>query len=217
MKNWKVFLVFAGLLSSNVVIQTRADYYEPLILTIRNLYGNLNLFGNLVVTGNVTSENAFTPHYIFSHINATIPVHGANLWTNITFDQETADIKQGISHTATDSTNQTFIVNEDGIYNIDYDIDVEDTSAAASDIDVAARLTFSNGTEVVGSVFEIDITKQGSEIELSHNFLVDCRSGDEFIFQFVATDADVQISTHGTFGTHPESATILMYKIANLP
>jgi len=126
-------------------------------------------------------------------------------------------VKQGISHTYNDNTNHTFTVMVDGIYNVDYDLDVEDTSPSASDINVAGRLTLTNGSEVAGSVFETDVTKQGAEVELSHNFLVSCKAGEIFVFQFVASDADVQISTHGTFGEHPESATILMMKIANLP
>jgi len=173
--------------------------------------------GNLNVTGNVTSENVFIPQYIFSHTNATIPLVDANVWTNITFDQEDDDIKFGISHNGEDYTNDTFTVTEDGIYNVDFDLDVEDNSVGASDIDVAGRLILINGSEVVGSVFETDITKQGTEVELSHNFLVSCRAGEQFKFQFVADDADVRISTHGTFGVHPESATILMMKIANIP
>jgi len=182
-----------------------------------NLKGTVNAKHDLNVTGNITGENVFLPQYIFSHTNQTIPVLGANLWTNITFSQEDTDVKRGITHTYNDITNHTFTVMKDGIYNIDYDFDVEDTSAGASDIDVAGRLTFTNGTEVIGSVFEIDITRQGAEEELSHNFLVSCSAGEQFVFQFVASDADVQISTHGTFGDYPESASVLMNKIANLP
>lgn len=183
----------------------------------------LMVFGVYVVINGIDSldpdadsEYLFSPQYVFSHTNATIPLAGSSVWTNITFDQEAVDIMSGIVHDGTDYTNDTFTVNEDGIYNVDYDFDVEDTSVGASDIDVAGRLILTNGSEVVGSVFETDITKQGTEIELSHNFLVSCRAGEQFKFQFVADDADVQISTHGTFGVHPESATVLMMKIANL-
>ncbi len=42
-------------------------------------------------------------------------------------------------------------------------------------------------------------------------------AGDSFVVQFTAGDGDVQISTHQTFGDHPESATLLINKIANLP
>ncbi|KKL09290.1 hypothetical protein LCGC14_2567310, partial [marine sediment metagenome] len=99
----------------------------------------------------------------------------------------------------------------------DYDFDVEDTSPSASDIDVAGRLIYVNGTEVIGSEFETDITKQGASTELSHDFLAKFNGGDIVVFQFVANDVDVVISTHGTFGDHPESASIVIKKIANLP
>jgi len=163
-----------------------------------------------------TSVSALSDEaYVFAHTNRTIPVVGANLWTNITFDQEATDIIFNIAHVSTDDTNTTFTISDSGIYSVAYDLDIEDTSAAASNIDVAARMIFTNGTEIVGSVFETDITKQGIEVELSHDFLIDCQAGDQFVFQFVAEDADVQISTHGTFGVHPESATIEMNKIAD--
>jgi len=177
----------------------------------------LEVNGSLNVTKNITSENVFIPQYIYSHTNETIPIKGANLWTNVTISQEDSDIKQGITHTYNDNTNHTFTIGKDGVYDIDYDFDVEDTSAGASDIDVAGRLIYSNGSEIKGSVFETDITKQGVEVEISHDFLAELRSGYIIVFQFVATDADVQISTHGTFGDYPESATIKIDKISNLP
>ncbi|KKK93798.1 hypothetical protein LCGC14_2689250, partial [marine sediment metagenome] len=130
---------------------------------------------------------------------------------------EDSDLKMGISHTFNSLTNNTFMVMQDGIYNIDYDFDVEDTSAGASDIDTAARLILINGTEIPGSIFETDITRQGTEVELSHDFLMEALAGQQFTLQFIATDEDVQISTHGTFGVSPESATVVMFKIANLP
>jgi len=173
--------------------------------------------GELTVNGNALADNVFLPQYIFSHTNETTQVLGADTWTNVSFGQEDSDIKQGITHDYDTITNNTFTIAEDGIYDVDYDFDIEDTSGSASDIDVAARLTLVNGSEVVGSVFETDITRQGAEAELSHNFLVECRAGEQFVFQFVASDADVIISTHGTFGVHPESAAVLMMKVANLP
>jgi hypothetical protein len=176
---------------------------------------NLTVRNNLTVGGDVIGSNVFIPQYVFSHTDKSMLVTGAGVWTNITFDQEDADIKSGIEHTYSDNTNWSFRIMESGIYNVDYDLDLEDTSAGASDIDVAGRLILQNGSEVAGSVFETSITRQGAEIELSHNFLVDCKAGENFTFQFIASDADVQISTHGIYGDHPESATVLMHKIAN--
>ncbi len=174
----------------------------------------INLLG---ITGNVTAENVFLPQFIFPHTNITLPVRGANLWTNVTFDQEVTSIKQGIGHTSTDGTNTTFTINAEGIYDISFDFDIIDTSAGASDVDVAGRLIFINGTEIDGSLFETDIIKQQVEVELSHNFMAELIEGDRVIFQFIADDVDVEISTHSTFGEHPDSASVVIKKHANIP
>ncbi|KKK73803.1 hypothetical protein LCGC14_2890180, partial [marine sediment metagenome] len=118
--------------------------------------------------------------------------------------------------THSDATNTTFTITRAGIYNIDFNFDLIDTSVSASDIDTAGRLVYVNGTEIIGSNFETDITKQNIEVELSHSFLVRFQIGDAVKFQFIADDADVEISTHGTFGDHKDSATISINKIANL-
>ena len=172
--------------------------------------------GSLFVNTSIISSNVFIPQYMFAHNDATMPILGVGVWTNISFDQEDTDIKFGISHTYDDSSNQTFMIMQDGIYEVDYDLDLQDTSVGASDINVAARLVNMSGAEVIGSVFETDITKQGVEAELSHDFLIEAYAGDSFVVQFVASDSDVQVSTHGTFGDHPESATITIIKVANL-
>ena len=193
-------------------------------MIVRHTTGNVEILegdveiraGNLSVSGNVTSENVYLSKYIFSHTNETIPLETANVWQNVTFGQENVDLKKGINHVHLDNTNHTFGITTDGIYNIDYDFDVEDTSVGASDIDVAGRLIYANGTEIIGSVFETDITKQGTEVELSHNFLARIMGGEVVVFQFIADDEDVQISTHGTFGDFPESATVMINKIANI-
>ncbi|KKK57300.1 hypothetical protein LCGC14_3055860, partial [marine sediment metagenome] len=92
-----------------------------------------------------------------------------------------------------------------------------DTSPSASDIDAAGRIIYKNGTEIKGSAFEGDIIKIQIETEISHSILARLLVGDEIIFQFIADNANVQVSTHGTFGDHPDSATIIIEKIANLP
>ncbi len=178
---------------------------------------NLFLSGDITTIGIIKSSNVFIPQYIFSHNNATILLATQSVWANITFDQEEPDLKFGISHTYNDATNHTFTIMQDGIYDIEYDMDVVDISGASSDIDVAGRLIYSNGTEIIGSVYEADITKKGIEVEISHTFLAKLNAGDEIVFQFVAEDVEVQISTHGTFGDHPESVSVVIEKIANLP
>ncbi len=196
--------IIYGLMNSNPILQ-------KLVFN-----ADVNISGGLVVTGNITSENVFVPQYVFSHTDETIPLDGANVWTNVTFQQEVDDIKQGITHNFDDETNTTYTINKDGIYEINFNFDMEDTSIGASDIDVAGRVVFLNGAEIIGSVFENDIIKQAVEYELVHTFLARLNSGDQIIFQFIADDEDVVISTHASFGDHPDSATIIIKKIANL-
>ena len=177
----------------------------------------LHVIGNINATKNITAENVFLPQYIFSHTNVTITLNGASLWTNVSFDQEVTKIKQGIGHTATDGTNTTFTINVDGIYDISFNFDVIDTSVGASDVDIGGRLILADGTEINGSMFETDLTKQHIETELSHEFLAEFKAGDKVIFQFIANDEDVEMSTHGTFGDHPDSASVVIKKHANIP
>ncbi len=192
------------------------NFAKIIIDTATDILGDLFVSGNINATGNITSANVFIPQYVFSHTNQTIPVLGASTWTNITFSQEDADIKFGINHIYNDNTNHTFTITEDGVYDIDYNMDVEDTSPSASTIDVAGRVVYFNGTEIQGSVFELDIIKQGMEVELSHNLLAKLSAGDIIIIQFIASNSNVHISTHGTFGDHPNSASIVIEKVANL-
>ncbi len=196
------------------VVSNRATRYE--YFWIDRDTGLINLNNNTVINGNIISDNVFIPQYIFSHTNATIPVLGIGVWTNITFAQEDTDVKFGIEHTYNDNTNNTFTITEDGVYDVDYNMDVEDTSPSSSDIDVAGRAIFINGTEILGSVFELDIIKKGIEVELSHNFLVRLVAGDKIIIQFTASNVNVQMSTHGVYGDHPESGSVVIEKVANL-
>ncbi|KKN19464.1 hypothetical protein LCGC14_0945360, partial [marine sediment metagenome] len=172
--------------------------------------------GDATFSGIVYGSNLFIPQYLFAHTNMTIPLVTASVWTNITFAQEDTDVKFGITHTYNDNTNHTFTIGVDGIYEIDFDLDVEDLSVGSSDVNVAGRVIYENGTEIIGSDFESDITKRGVETELSHDFLARLNAGDVIIVQFVADNVNVQISTHGTFGDHPESATIVIKKVANI-
>jgi hypothetical protein len=177
--------------------------------------GWLRITGSLNVTGEIISSNVFIPQYIFSHTNETINLTTVNVWKNITFSQEVADIKFGIEHNHTLSNSRIFTINKSGIYDINYNFDVIDTSTSSTDVNVAGRVIYENGTEISGSVFETDITKKEIETEISHTFFARLNTGDKIIFQFIADDVDAEISTHGTFGDHADSSTIAIKKISN--
>lgn len=169
----------------------------------------------LNVSGNITSANVFLPQYIFSHTNETIPVIAVNEWTNVTFGEDEDHIQVGIDHHHDDITNDTFEIHIDGIYDISYGLTLIDTSPDATDIDMAARMIYINGTEIPGSVFQNDIIKQDIETSISHRFLARLRGGNEIKLQFIASDPDVELSDHSIFGDDPERALITINKIAN--
>lgn len=185
-------------------------------LDFKSATGGYKFDENITTTEYITSRNVFIPQYVFSHNNATITLVTVSVWINVTFDQEDDDIKQGINHNFDDDTNTTYTINDDGIYEINFNYDVEDTSGTPTVIDVAGRLIYVNGTEIQGSTFEKEIVRQGVHTGLSHEFLAKFDVGDQVVFQFIATDVDVVISMHGVFGDHPDSATITIKKIANL-
>lgn len=180
-----------------------------------DISNNLSVGGNATISGTLINPDFFIPQYVFSHNDATLPVVGASVWTNLTFSQEESTIKQGIGHTFNDNSNITFTFNSDGVYEVFFDYDMIDFSAGASDVDVAGRVIYTNGTEILGSVFETDIVKQEVEGEVTHSFLMNAIIGDGITFQFISQDEDVSVSTHGTFGDHPDSATITIKKIGN--
>ncbi len=192
------------------------NIWQKIWANIGNFLGDVFIGGDLNVTKNITSWNVFIPQYVFVHTDDNISVLGAGVWTNVTFDQEPTAILYGIINDGTGVSNTTFTMTEDGIYEFDFNYDMEDNSPSASDIDVAGRVIYSNGTEVDGSVFELDIIRQGYEVELSHDFLVVAKAGDSFVFQFIASDSDVRMSTHGAFGDHPDSASVVIKKISNI-
>lgn len=178
------------------------------------------LIASVILTGCTSNKNIIiNPEinaYHFAHTNETIVVTGANEWTNITFTEEITDIGLSIEHLHNSSENDSFKILVPGVYNIHFDFDLLDNSPSASEIHAAARLILENGSEIAGSVYEADITKQGSEVDLSHNFLAEFLANDIVTFQFIADDEDVQLSSHGTFGESPESANIIIQRIARI-
>ena len=162
----------------------------------------------------------FNATYIFTHTNITKFVLGANEWTNMSFEPDfdgepDNDIKYGILHDRDSSTqNHSFQIQLGGIYDIEYDLDMIDTSGApATTFDVAGRVIYDNGTELDGSIFETTLSRQDAEVEVSHTFLARLEALDVIVFQFIAEDAQVEISTHGTFGDQPESASVVIERI----
>ncbi len=174
--------------------------------------GGLNITGDMQVGGNVTAENVFLPSFLFAHLNKTIPVASAGDWYNITFDEEEADPKRRITHTYNDVTNDTFIIIDDGYYNIHYAMSFSSSNAAPTS-HIIMRV-IKNGLEIGGSLLEEDATKQYSDFTISNGPIVYLVTGDEIVFQFTSDDTDVSLTSHRSYGDHHDTAIIKIIRIA---
>jgi len=146
------------------------------------------LSGNLNASGyNATADNIWIPSYLSTHTNSTIAIASAGVWYNVTFDVHDDTIKQGITHTYNDATNDTFIIIDTGIYEVDYGLSYIDSAA--------------NPTNHVA----IRLIKNGEVANLT--------AGDEIKLQFISSSTTVSIKTESTYGGHPTSANINIYRI----
>lgn len=167
---------------------------------------------NLTVGGNITAENVFTPQYVSVRTNKTVSLPGASQWKNITYDQVQSEVEKGIDHDENSNTNQTFTINKDGRYRINYHHDVQDNSTSASDIHIGARVT-QNGNEIPGSMFEIGVDNQAQQQTISNSFITNLNASDEITFQFIADDPDVIMSSSSTFGENPVASSINIERV----
>lgn len=165
---------------------------------------------NLTVTGNITAENVYLPTYLSTHTNTSITaVEG--IWMNVTFDVHEDTLKARITHTYNDATNESFIIQDTGIYRVNYGISFLDTQATPTNY-VAIRLV-ENGTEVEGSVFEKDTTQQNAVGTIYRAVTASLTAGNHLKLQFVSNATTVSIQTRGTYGDHPTSASINIHRI----
>lgn len=169
----------------------------------------------LVLTG-CTSKKilvvnpSFLPSHAYAHTDITMDAI-VNEWINISFSQEKANPLARVLHDPTGAFNNSFNITESGIYRIQMLATFTDSSPSPSS-NIATRIT-RNGTEINGSVIEDDPTKQNAEIEISNLIHVSLTEGDMISLQFIADDADVSLTTHQTFGDHPDSAIFAMMRI----
>jgi len=165
---------------------------------------------NLTVTGNVTAENVYLPTYLSTHTNMSITaVEGT--WLNVTFDVHDDPLKARITHNYSDSTNESFIIQDTGIYSISYGISFLDSQASPDNI-VAIRL-IENSTEVEGSVFEKDTTKQNAVGTIYRTVTASLTAGNHLKLQFISNSTTVSMQTAATYGDHPTSASMNIHRI----
>lgn len=174
--------------------------------------GSTIIPSDLEVVGNITGENVFLPAYVSAHTNNEIAVAVAGVFYNVTFDQEEAEFKKRITHTAADNTNITFTIEDTGTYEITYTMVFEDSAASPNAHVVSA--VFKNNAELNGFTIEKDSSKQNSDFGLHHSDLVDLTTGDEINLRFTSDDTTVSLTTHLTFGVHQNTGHLTIKRIA---
>lgn len=152
--------------------------------------------------------------YITAHTNATIPVAVSGIWHNITFNQEPAEIQERINHTYNDSTNTTFTIIDDGIYEISYTTTFQD-SAVVPTSHVVVRI-IKNNAELNGLTQEEDLGIKDQDKTISHSDLISLSTGDTINLQFTSDDTTVSLTGHLTYGEHLNTGHITIKKLYDI-
>ena len=167
--------------------------------------GNLSVAGNITAVGNITGENVFLKTHAFGATNITQTVALVDTWYTINW-----------SYTHLDGSwtgNSTHMVVVDyGHYNVCYGASILDASAIA-DSHNAIRVNI-NGLEMNHSYIELDLLKQNADEWLSHCVLDIFQIGDAVSIQYISSDTDVTIESHGTYSSIADFAFASMNRIA---
>ncbi len=170
----------------------------------------LEVIGNITASGNITAGNVWLPTFAFAHTDVTMDVLSSGVWQNVTFKEEEAILAK-ITHTYNDATNDTFIIQDKGWYDITYSMAFSD-SAPSPDGHVNMRIV-KNNIEIDGSLLEEDTDKQYKDFTLSNGVIVWFEPEDRISFQFTADDTSIALDSHATYGVHKDTAVIKIKKI----
>jgi len=165
---------------------------------------------NVIASGNVTADNIFEKADIFVHADSSQSVTSAGTWYNVTFTHE-SDIKQRITHTYNDATNDTITIVDDGVYDFKYAGDFNDTNANPDDY--AYMRVIVNGVEIHGSGVQSYLSKQYAHIIVSGCARAELNSGDEIKLQFTSSSTDTNLETQNGYFDHADSARMCLIRI----
>ena len=175
-------------------------------------YGDFVVDSNVRSTKNITAVNVFLPSHIFVHAEVTLPVLAAGQWRNVTFDDDDTELKARLTHISQGIDNDTFTIVDAGIYSFSYNIDFID-SAPNPTSDTAVRI-LRNDIEINGSVFESDASRQNTEFEIGNTLHAEFNVGDTFKLQFTSDETTVSMTSHSSFGVHPDTAVLTAKRFA---
>ena len=174
----------------------------------------LTVIGNASFTRNVTASNIWNTQLLSLHTDAIQCVQSSGLFQNITFNDTTKTKVGSISHNPIGITNATITIGTDGFYDMDYLIQIIDSSASPNS-HVLGRIT-KNDVEINGSLEEYDPTRQNTDGEIQGGIIEPLNAGDQISVQFTSDDTTVCMDTDKTFGIHKDTATLKIRKVGNL-
>ena len=183
--------------------------YKPLKTTVTFVEDITKLDAEVVAI-----EEFLLPQHISAHVEDTIAVVSAGTFQDVPFDNEVSAPKTGIIHDHTSNPEQ-FKIAVAGVYLINFTLSFSD-SAVTPDSHMVIRVV-KNGTEIVGSLLEKDISgtpQSQKDKTITNSILVTCAIDDILKFQFTADDLTVSLASHATYGTHKDSAIINIVRIA---
>ena len=161
---------------------------------------------------NATGGNLFINADIFLHTDMAQAVGGAGTWYNVTFTHN-GDYKHNIDHTYNDDTNDTITIIYDGIYDVKYAANFNNTNANPDDYAVIRLIV--NGVEHNSSgMGSGKITKQNAHVPVSGCTRINLSTGDEVKMQFTSTSTDTNIELQSNlYLEHYDSARICLSRI----
>ncbi len=174
----------------------------------------LTVIGNASFTRNVTASNIWNTQLLSLHTDAIQCVQSSGLFQNITFNDTTKTKVGSISHNPIGITNATITIGTDGFYDMDYLIQIIDSSASPNS-HVLGRIT-KNDVEINGTLEEYDPTRQNTDGEIQGGIIEPLNAGDQISVQFTSDDTTVCMDTDKTFGIHKDTATLKIRKVGNL-
>ena len=148
----------------------------------------------------------FEHSHLYTHTDITMIVSGVGEWMNVTFDTHKSEIQDRVTHNWTDSTNDTFTIQDTGEYRLDANLVLTD-SAAIPDSDIDYRF-IRNNIEIYGSARPVDIDRQDDD-RVSDTFAVaNLIAGDEIKLQFASDSATSGLGSDCQYADHCTSAVI---------
>ena len=192
---------------------TMTSYVDSVITALSSVYCALSgcsMTGNLDSTGNVTAENVFIKSDIFIHTDSSQSVLSAGTWVNITFIHEST-IKQRMTHTHDDSTNDTITAMDTGVYDFKFAINVNDTSANPDDYAYVRVVV--DGVEITGSGMQSYISKGNEHVVVKGCVRAELTSGDEIKLQFTSSSTNTNLEAQNGYMDHSDSARLCLHRI----